>query len=271
MNIELPDSWGSEPVSEFLHFAYLNNVKFLTDHSGMPSVKAIRETDDLYVQFTRIKFQMAKHHVLPNFITRSRSSFLGAIRLATSGETVESYMVSRGCLENALYALHIYEDKEFVYINDGKTITKDQESNGSQRVQKRFKTWLKRNASPEANKECRKVFSNSNVKKTLLEKNGVLGNAVSALYDRTINYGAHPNFGGIAATCQIELEGSEDGFLLPPDNTAFKLGVQTVVEIGVCCLFIFYWIFEEHVSSETRTRLNNLVGLFPRNLQEFSL
>ena len=270
MNMELPDDWGSEPVSEFLHSAYSNNVSFFANYSEVPFVQVIREINILFKQFTERDFKIDVH-VLPNFVTRSHSAFLGSIRLATSCEAVESYMVSRGCLEYALYALHIYEDKEYVYINNDKTVTEDRKDSNSQSVQKRFMIWLDRSTSPEANKKRRNEFSNSNVKKTLLVKNEDLGKIVLELYDSTIDYGAHPNIGGVLSTSTISLNGVSDEFLLHHEDVVFKAGVQNVILIGLCSLFIFYLIFKEHFNSNICTRLNELAKLFPKNLKKFSL
>ncbi len=264
MNMELPDDWGREPVSEFLHSAYSNNVSFFANYSEVPFVQAIREINNLFKQFTECDFKIDVH-VLPNFVTRSRSAFLGSIRLATSGEAVESYMVSRGCLEYALYALHIYEDKEYVYINNDKTVTEDRKDSNSQPVQRRFMIWLNRSSSTEANKKCRKVFSNSNVKKTLLAKNEDLGKVVSELYDSTIDYGAHPNIGGVLLTSTISLNGVVDGFLLHHEDVVFKAGVQNVILIGLCSLFIFYLIFKENFNSNIRTQLTPQRNISSRN------
>jgi hypothetical protein len=41
------------------------------------------------------------------FLPRSHASHLGAVRLVLSGQLPESYMLLRGCLENALYGFYI--------------------------------------------------------------------------------------------------------------------------------------------------------------------
>jgi hypothetical protein len=265
MNIEYPSNWGKEPVSEFLKFAYSNNVSFFKHFSKMPAVKAIREVDKLFLCFAEIHFNI-KDYMLPNFVTRCRAAYLGAVRLATSGQVVEAYMVMRVCLENALYALHIYEDTEYVTIEDNHSKAGNNDKSG--KAKKRLLVWSGRGKNADANDQCRKVFSHSKAIKSLDRKNKKLGEVVSTLYNRTIDNGAHPNFYGMASTCNFNLDDGEDQYFLPPDSVPFKLCVQTIVEVGVCSLFIFYLMFKEYfTNNEFRKRLYELIKLFPKDMK----
>ncbi len=254
----------------FLASAHNNNVSFFKHFSKTPLVVAIKEVNDIFLCFSNINFN-SSDIMLPNFLTRCHSAYLGAIRLATSGEVVEACMVSRGCLENALYALHIYEDSEYVYIDNEEKIIKDGNINNYRKVKNRLILWLDRSKSSDAKNKVRNVFSNSNVQKTLKAKDKNLGQVVSELYDHTIDYGAHPNLGSVASTCHFEQSGAEDQYLISPDHPIFLVSVQKVVEVGICSLLIFRLIFEKYVDVEISERLNKIVKLFPKNLKKLSL
>lgn len=230
MNIEIPETWGKDPVSNFIKSAYQNSVATFTNFRGSPILNAVYEIDSLFRLATHIEYRQDER-LLPNFLGRCHCAYLGAIGLSTSGQVVEAYMVVRGCLENALYAL---------YINDDPTADEE--------LPERSVAWLNGGKDEASTKKCRNVFTYGAAKKNLFEKDKALGQEASTLYTRTIDYGAHPNFYGHVTASTVTKGGVTIQFLLP-GTPAFTLCVQTSVEVGLCSLKIFSRIFPDRFHS----------------------
>lgn len=103
------------------------------------------------------------------FLLRTHASYLGAVRLSVSGQVPEAYMVLRGCLENSLYGLDFHEHPES------------------------RETWLRRHDDGASRERVRNEFRIGAMLELLGSRDGSLGGIVSTLYDRTIDFGAHPN------------------------------------------------------------------------------
>ncbi len=230
MNIEIPESWGKDPISNFIRSAYTNSILAFTEYKETPVFKALYEVDNLFNLAMKVKYERHER-LLTNFIGRCHSAYLGGVRLSTSGQVVETYMVIRGCLENVLYAL---------YIKDDPTIDEE--------LPERSVVWLNRGKDEDSTKKCRKMFTYSAVKKNLLEQDKALGQEASLLYERTIDYGAHPSFYGHSTTSNVK-QGGVTILLLLPGTPSFKLCVQTTVEVGICGLRIFNRIFQDRFRS----------------------
>ncbi len=240
MNIKIPENWGKEPVSHFIKSAYENSISAFTEYKKTPIFKALYEVNNLFNLAGNVKYE-PDERLLTNFLGRCYTAYLGGIRLSTSGQVVEAYMVIRGCLENALYAL---------YINDDPTKDTD--------LPERSVVWINRGKDKASTKKCRKIFTYTAVKDNLINQDKALGQEASLLYERTIDYGAHPSFYGHSTTSRIKEDGVTIQLLLPR-TPAFKLCIQTNVEAGICCLRIFNRIFQDTFHSIGITkRLNKI-------------
>src|SRR5205823_2004225 len=105
------------------------------------------------------------------FVVRAHSAFLGATRVALSGQVPETFCLLRLAIELAWYALHIADDAS----------------------SRRAKIWLARGDNDAATHACRTNFTVKNVHAT--HQRLAPARAVSArrLYDLLIDLGAHPN------------------------------------------------------------------------------
>ena len=222
MNAQISEGWGEDPLSEFIEASHHNCITTFVNYKDLPVMKALKEVDALFRCVLRIPYKANEEILLPGFIGRSHSAYLSSIQLSTAGQVPEAYPAIRLCLENTLYGL---------FIQDDPTIHEE--------IPERSKIWLDRGTSDEATKMCRRTFTYGNVRDHLISRNNVLGNNVAALYERTITYGAHPNFYAHATTSDLV---SEDGgniqYLLPNTN-ACKLCIQTAVQTGICSLQVF--------------------------------
>lgn len=99
-----PPNWGGDEVSNFLEIAHRNGYGSFV-HLPAPFAK-ITAIDALNRRLID-NLNNTRDWFTAFFILRAHSSFLGACRLTVSGQIPESYMVMRGCLENALNGFHI--------------------------------------------------------------------------------------------------------------------------------------------------------------------
>jgi hypothetical protein len=230
INIKVPKDWGEDYISNFIQSAYRNSIVTFTKYKNAPILKAIYEIDSLFHLATKIQYGQDER-LLPNFIGRCHSAYLGSVQLSTGGQVVEAYMLLRSCVENALYALYIDNDPTYDTEEPERAIT-----------------WLNRGKDKDSTAKCRQIFQYGKVRDNLIEQDETLGQEAESLYKRTIDYGAHPNFYGHITTSSATKTGVTIRYLTP-GTPEFKLCVQTAVEVGICSLNIFNIIFQDRFRS----------------------
>lgn len=233
MSSELPDGWRNDSVTRFIDDAFNNCVATMTNFRSLPIVQILIKINDLFFDANKIKCHPIQECLLPLFLGRAHSAYLGAVRLSTSGQVVETYMVARGCLENALYSL---------FIQDDPTINKE--------ISNRVKIWMDRAESEAAGRKCRKTFTSGNVLGNLANHDKSLGRKTLRLYRIAIERGAHPNFAGHLVTSKLSLEGSHIDFLIPGSKIVCQACIQFTAQVGICTLKIFELAYGEKFKSE---------------------
>lgn len=212
-----PAEWGKDPLSCFLQYAQENSI--LT-YCHFPQVfQQLMRIDAIFQLASEVHFP-ARNLLLPLFLLRARGAFLAAVRLAISGQVVETYAVTRSCLENALYG-------HYMHVNPDKALV-----------------WLKRADSLGQTKECRNSFTFAIVKDALKKTDAPLCSRIVGLYERSIDYGAHPNVLGHLTTSQISREGGHVD-ILGPGGDPWKIAVQTSAEVGICSLLVYQKILPD--------------------------
>jgi hypothetical protein len=216
-----PPEWGKDPLSNFIDTARHNT--FATFHNLKPHYTFLKDLDQLF-RLTIDSLINSPDWFPGFFVLRSHSSFLGAVRMAISGQVPESYMILRGCLESALYGLYIKKNPDS------------------------SEKWLNRHDDQSSLDRARTEFSAANVFKSLKRTDGGTHQNAKMLYDRTINYGAHPNVNSIFPLLRKMKETNWvqfDLLYLIGKDPPFLLCLKTNAEVGVCTLDIFRNIFLE--------------------------
>ena len=95
----------------------------------------------------------------------------------------------------------------------------------------------------ENNKEAvRKEFSANKVKRHLQSANAKVRTAYEALYERLIDFGAHPNEKGFSMSSAIRRQPNGDIQLdtvyLHGDGMPLNLALRTAAQVGICVLRI---------------------------------
>ncbi len=242
-----PPGWGEDSLSTFIQIAKENI--YATYHNLKTEVGWLQAEDEI--------FKVAIDHLTNSpdwftgfFLLRAHAAFLGATRLSMSCQLPETYMLLRGCLENALYGFYLHK-------NPGSRVT-----------------WLERHkddATDKASREKVKAgFKPYFMHELLKTVNHNIGLSIDELYERTIDYGAHPNEKALSANMRRT---QKDGFIqfdlnyLDKDSVATRFCLRTNAEVGIGALQVFGLIFQERFDILGLTvrieRLKERIGTVP--------
>ena len=221
MNNNKPKDWGQDHFSEFADRARAHEYETI---AALPEqYRLIVRVDSLFKQVQE-NLAFTKEWFAAMFFLRTHSTFLCAANAALSGQLPESYMLLRGSLENALYGIYLSHNK------------------------KHAKTWLERNESPQAKKKVRDQFKNATLITFLGTLDRGLARAADTLYERCIDFGAHPNQLGLTTAMRIE-EGDPHPLLkmayLSGEPASVQLCLKTTHQVGVFALAAFRYVFKE--------------------------
>ena len=110
------------------------------------------------------------------------------------------------------------------------------------------KIWLKREDDPQ---EVKKRFTNGSVKATIVAGDEGLAKIYQDLYQRTIDFGAHPNEAGVLTNVIKESVGTGtlQFWMLAGDGPALQHALRTCAQIGICSLRVFNMVFSEQFSA----------------------
>src|SRR5882724_11866204 len=134
---QTPPSWEGDPLSKFLADAQYNER---VTPLRMPDVyELLRRVHDAFKGVADVTEKDNDANRLPTrfLMVRAHSSWLAAVRLALSAQTVEAYPLLRVTIENAWYALHLARDPA---------------------PPARVEIWLRRGESDAAKKACKDKF-----------------------------------------------------------------------------------------------------------------
>lgn len=234
----LPPGWAEDPLSDFVHAAFANVLAtFVHQKHSFDHLLRIDGT------FRRIGENPSTTDTLlvVALLHRSHSAFLASCRLAVSGQVVDTFPLLRSCLEYALYALHIHENPDLVEV------------------------WLRRHDNEGSLREVKRCFQHARVMETLLHSDAPLHSAVSRLYERTIDFGGHPNERAISIS--VTMRNEEDGAVmrnqfLHGESPALDYAIRTTAQVGLGSLMVLQLVFRERVElTELRDTFAALGGL----------
>lgn len=221
---ERPPGWGDDSLSGFINRCLNNTFASYTKYKGAYST--FININNLYQGFISVLQNKVTASIYVRFmLLRSHCSFLGAVQLALNTQVVESYMVARGCLEAALYGLHMRYESSSEQI------------------------WIHRHDNDDSSKKkVRNEFGYCTVANSLRKADPNLYAISDCLYQRVIDYGGHPNERAITANLKIEqLADSKSCYLgyLADDEISITRSFKTVADIGMCALKIFGLAFPD--------------------------
>jgi hypothetical protein len=214
---------------------------FANDVGGFYSV--IREVDLCFVKITE-HLTNPKNLLGAVLLVRSHAAYRAACGTAMGTQLPETFVLLRSCLEYAGYGLHLNANPSL------------------------GQTWLKRHDDAAALRAMKKAFLGVEVEQTILATDKELARIYGELYERTIDFGGHPNLRGVLSNMMWN-EGNEKRELqqiyLHANETTVLHALKTTAQVGMCSLHLFQHVFPERFSLlQIRDRLTQLRAGPPR-------
>ena len=216
-----PPNWGVDEISKFFDNARMN--EYATFANIQEEIHRLINIDALYRKIIN-GLNRSKYWFAGFFVLRTHSSYLAACRMCWSGQIPACYALLRSSLENALYGAYLSDNKD------------SQE------------TWLRRHDSEEHKKKVRNEFKIRTMLDLAIQKNRKDGEVAVKLYDRTIDFGAHPNERALMQTLKMTKQCETVEFkmaYLEGDSDQLQLALKTTAQVGVCALSLFRPVYKE--------------------------
>ncbi|MDP8229865.1 MAG: hypothetical protein P9L93_02050 [Candidatus Gorgyraea atricola] len=230
-----PPEWGNDKITEFFETARENS--FATFVKDKPFFKCLVDIENLFR--SAIDSMGNSEHWFPLFFfLKAHSAFLAALRLVFATQIPEAFMVLRGVIENSLYGFYIYKNPKLAPV------------------------WLSRHRDKKSMKAVKEKFKAGFMLQTLKTTDPALEKAARELYDRTIDYGAHPNERSLSLA--LKRTDVKNGFrfdlrYLTDDALAIEFCLKCTAQIGVLSLKILQLITPERFKiAELDTRLEKI-------------
>lgn len=217
-----PRGWGNDPVTQYLDTCRAN--QFATFANKRCQVIDLITIDGMFRKL--LDGAIDPKPILPmGFLLRAHSAYLTAVGAMMAGQLHELQALLRMCLEQAGYSHFIGGD------------------------QVRWERWMDRHepGTRSQKDKWKKEFTHGNVSRGLNASNATLGDIYTKLYDRTIDYGGHPNERG--ASMSSDLVHLPDGgqqwltVYLHEDGLMLDYCLKTTAQVGLCALRIARLIY----------------------------
>lgn len=219
--LAVPSSWGDDSLSDYADAAFRNILATFVQKK--PQFGILVRINDLYAEIGK-SLSHPENVIAPLLVTRSHSAYRAGCQLASGGQVSEAFCVLRACLECALYCLHIYDHDSLSEV------------------------WLRRHDDESSLKDSRNKFSHGKVMDTLRIRDEKLCATVQKLYERTIDFGGHPNERSVTSGMKMESLEGEVGikqFYLHGDSLYLEHGLKSATQIGLGGLLILRLVFRE--------------------------
>lgn len=216
----VPNGWGNDELTKYLNDCRGN--QFATFQQKQ-EYKRLERLDSCFRRIFNNALNVRPSFPM-QFLLRSHSAFLCACAAAMAGQTVESSVLLRLSIESASYGF---------YANS---------------TALRAKCWQDRAIDLISKKKFRNEFTAGNIKKYITEIAPKIAEIYEEIYDRTIDYGAHPNEQSFILNTFV----SEDNDLtnigqvyLQADGVQLDFAMKTTSQVGMLVLTLYQLIYPE--------------------------
>lgn len=216
-----PPNWEVNEISKFSDAARRNEIATFANHTDW--IARLSEIDIGYRRSID-GVNHSKDWFAGFFLLRAHSNFLAACRLCWSVQIPESYALLRSCLENALYGLYLAKHP------------------------KSREAWLRRGEDAMAKQKVQGEFKARALLSFAVAQDAAVGAVAKTLYERTIDFGAHPNELALMQTLNMDKNADRIEFksnYLGTDSVALLAALKTTAQVGVCTLSLFRVVYPE--------------------------
>jgi hypothetical protein len=235
LNQRRPHHWNEGHLFPFIEACWSNSIACFGNKTLF--CQRLSAIDGLFEEIHKDFKPERIEQLVPTFLfVRSFTAYRASVMVASALPT-EGYALIRLCLENAGYAHLIAPNSELAEI------------------------WFRRDESELSRRAVRQAFTQTAVRESIASRDGRLAEIYQSLYERSIDFGAHPN--EKAVTMNLHKESMNTGMIrmstLPGDGLALDHALRTCAQAGICALKIFQLIFPNQFSSfDGPSRINAL-------------
>jgi hypothetical protein len=214
-----PPGWGADELSAFLETAYQN--RYATFVNKKDWFRRLARIDGAFLRITK-DWLNPTNLISPLLFFRCHAAYRAACEHALAGQIAESFLQNRACLEYAGYSLHIHKNAGFDEL------------------------WLRRHDDDASLKAMKAEFLIAKISASIANVNRHTAKVFDDLYQRAIDYGAHPNERSMTGSLAIvEREGGRElqQIYLHGEGLLLDHALKTVAQTGVCGLEILQEAF----------------------------
>jgi hypothetical protein len=211
--------WGKTFTTDFLNKADMNTrITYLRLHGYFEMLEGV---GDIFMAASEtVDYSDLGGFVKVSLLDRAFGNYFAFVRLSTSGQLTESYVLLRACIESALYAFNIHNNPELVKI------------------------WLNRHKNAQSKKDSQNLFKPGVILSNLIQTNQSLGKNIKSDYEWCIDFGAHPNERAVIQN--LKVTGRKMSFsLLNTTEGVFQGCLSMCATCGVNTLKLFNLIYPD--------------------------
>ena len=230
-SMSFPPGWGDDALSEHMGNAISNARAIFA--CMKPQYERLACVDRSFLTICNNLSNNLSNQVVSwsslLLMVRARFGYRAACLLIISGQITESFPILRACLEYSLYALHISKNKVAL------------------------EAWLKRDRDDASKKAMLSEFRMQELQSTLKTIDPKLSRGVQILYERCIDFGAHPNPMAVASNLTFSLNSGEFEIKVQAMHSnpeVIESEMKFAEKIGLACLLILGNVFPECLKSD---------------------
>jgi hypothetical protein len=215
-----PPGWGEDELTRFLEHARQN--QHATFANKRDAVAKLMDIDALFAKVTKVGWLNPKSEVAAMLFLRCIGAYRAACGLAMAGQAADCYVQCRSVLEYAGYAVHVDRNPALARV------------------------WLDRHEHDAGMKASKRAFQHVTVVESVRAANQHAAVRFEAIYQRTIDFGGHPN--ERAVTANMNMTEQPDrlevlAILLHKDGLQLDMALKTTAQCGMIALELFETIY----------------------------
>lgn len=214
-----PPGWGEDELTNF--FDVVRHNQWATFWNKRAIVGKLIAIDAELVKVSR-DWLNPEDEIAAQLLLRCHSAFRTAAGNAMAGQAVETNVQCRAMLENAAYAVHIYRNPDLGEL------------------------WLNRHRDTKALQAQRGAFSHKKVAACVKAANRHAGQRFEDLYQRTIDFGGHPNERSVTGNLKMSEEPGKRtmvAILLHGNGVELDHALKTVAQCALISLEMLQIVF----------------------------
>jgi hypothetical protein len=215
-----PPGWGQDELTKFLQETH--QQQYATFHNKSEATGRLIAIDELFVRVSR-GWLNPQSEIAAMLLLRCHAALRAAAGEAMAGQVVESFRQCRAMMENAAYAVHIHRNPQLA------------------------KVWLDRHIDEAGMKASKSAFQHVQVLQSAKAANSHAGARFEQLYQRTIDFGGHPNERSVTGSMKMTKQDDRRQMLavmIHGDDAAFNSGLKSVAQCAMVSLEMLQVIFD---------------------------